>query len=218
MLKLFQMPFGKGYVARGSGNRVPGLTQELDALLEWEPKDFGQEGLLRHVPNLAQGPGTEQCRGGTGGVTPSWGPPAHPAWHLGFAAPAPPPSLAPEGLHRIQEGGPVGWVDSEEDPNQEGEPEGEGYGEGLHLHGPVGGQGQGGDAGEPKGHPRQPSPGAQHDGFREELGPNVPAGWRSTVARTLRRVGWLNHAVFGASDPRIRPKRLVHGFVSGNLR
>jgi hypothetical protein len=23
MLKLFQMPFGKGYVARGSGNRVP---------------------------------------------------------------------------------------------------------------------------------------------------------------------------------------------------
>jgi len=43
-------------------------------------------------------------------------------------------------------------------------------------------------------------------------------GWRSTVARTLRRVQWLNHAVFEASDPRIRPKRLVHGFVSGNLR
>ena len=41
MLKLFHMPLGNGYVARGSRNRVPGLTQQLDALLEGEPKDFG---------------------------------------------------------------------------------------------------------------------------------------------------------------------------------
>ena len=65
MLKLFHMPLGNGYVTRGSGNRVPGLTQELDALLEGEPKNLVQESLFRHVPNLAQGPGTEQCPDGT---------------------------------------------------------------------------------------------------------------------------------------------------------
>ncbi len=63
--------------------------------------------------DLAQGPGTEQCPDGTGGVTRSWGPPPDPAWHLGFATPAPPPSLAPEGLHRIQERGPAGCRDPE---------------------------------------------------------------------------------------------------------